>query len=431
MSAAAGAPATVHVIGAGLAGLACALKLAQQGARVALHEATDHGGGRARSIADEGVGRSIDNGNHLILSGNTHVWEYLRAAGAEATMHTARRAVFPFLDLESGARWVVRPNAGIIPWWIFDPVRRVPDTSARDYLAALKLRFAPQSATVADCLDTRSEAFKRFWRPLTVAVLNIAPDEGAASLLWPVILLTFGKGEAACRPCVAREGLSQSFVEPAVKKLAEMGASVRFNRRLKALDISGARAAALDFADGKISLGENDAVVLAVPPETARQIVPGLTAPEEGRPIVNAHFRLPHMPEPLPGESHLIGFTGGVSEWMFLRGDVASVTVSAAVGLVEEDAEKIASLVWPEVVKALRLPEGTPLPRHRIIKEKRATFAQTPDQARLRPGTRTGFKNLFLAGDWTDTGLPATLEGAVKSGFAAAAAVLTKTAPSP
>ena len=193
----------------------------------------------------------------------------------------------------------------------------------------------------------------------------------------------------------------------------------------------GERVLVLDFGNEKIALKEHDAVVLAVPPETARFLVPGLTVPEEGRPIVNAHFLLPREPAPLPGGSHMIGFTGGVSEWMFVRGDVASVTVSAAVGLVEEDAAKIADLVWREVVRALALPEESPLPAHRIIKEKRATFAQTPEEAARRPGTRTQFNNLFLAGDWTDTGLPATLEGAVKSGHAAAAAVLTNMAQSP
>ena len=99
--------------------------------------------------------------------------------------------------------------------------------------------------------------------------------------------------------------------------------------------------------------------------------------------------------------------------------------------LAGEDAEKIARLVWPEVVKALALPEESPLPAHRIIKEKRATFAQTPEEAARRPGTRTAFENMFLAGDWTDTGLPATIEGAVKSGFAAAQAVLTRRGSSP
>lgn len=426
MSAAAKPPATVHVIGAGLAGLACALRCAGAGARVALYEATDHGGGRARSLKDTTLGRSIDNGNHLILSGNAGVWEYLREAGAAESLRVAPNAVFPFLDLETGARWAVRPNAGRIPWWIFDPARRVPETTAADYLAALKFAVAPRSATVADCLDTQSAAYARFWRPLCVAVLNIAPEEGAARLLWPVIRLTFGKGAAACRPCVAREGLTQSFVTPAFEKIKERGGTIRFNRRVKRLDIADGRAAALDFGDETVRLAEGDKVVLAVPPEAAAQLLPGLEAPKEGRPIVNAHFLLPHEPEGLPYDSHLIGFAGGVSEWIFVRGDVASVTVSAAVGLAEEDAWKIAGMVWPEVVQALGLPEGSPLPAHRIIKEKRATFAQTPAQAARRPGTRTHVANLFLAGDWTDTGLPATLEGAVKSGFAAARAVLTR-----
>jgi squalene-associated FAD-dependent desaturase len=412
----------VHVAGAGVAGLACALRLATMGRRVVVFEATDHGGGRCRSLFDGALERTIDNGNHLILSGNSAARAYLREAGAEDSLRIAAEAVFPFFDLRTGARWVVKPNRGFFPWWIFSSARRVPGTRVSDYLAGLRLAFASRTATVAECFDRDRPAYERFWRPLAVAVLNIAPEEGAARLLWPVLRLTFGKGEAACRPCVAREGLSATFIEPAIAKLKTLGAEVRFNRRLRAIRTVEGRVTELDFGDEKIPLGAEDSVVLAVPPESAAQIIPRLKAPKEARPIVNAHFRLPRAPAPFPGQSPLLGFTGGVSEWMFVRGDVASVTVSAAAALAEEDAERIAARVWPEVARALGLPPATAgfLPPCRIIKEKRATFAQTPDQLDLRPGTRSQFVNLLLAGDWTDTGLPATIEGAIRSGVAAA-----------
>jgi squalene-associated FAD-dependent desaturase len=421
-------PGTVHVIGAGVAGLACAVRLAGLGRRVAVHEATDHGGGRCRSLFDTGLGRTIDNGNHLLLSGNDGARSYLAEIGAPDSLRVAPRAVFPFVDLRSGARWTVRPNAGRIPWWIFSSARRVPGTSAGDYLAALKLYSAPDGATVAQCFDTRTPAYERFWRPLAIAVLNIAPEEGSARLLWPVLRLTFGRGEAASRPCIAREGLSAAFVTPAIERLGALEATVRFNRRLKALETRDGDVRALGFGDERIELGAEDRVVLAVPPEAATQLVPGLTAPQEARAIVNAHFLLPQTPPPLPDESPLLGLIGGASEWMFVRGDVASVTVSAANELAESDAEEIAAAIWPEAVRALGLPPDArnSLPPYRIIKEKRATFAQTPASLKLRPKTGTNFTNLFLAGDWTDTGLPATIEGAIQSGFAAARAVAAR-----
>jgi squalene-associated FAD-dependent desaturase len=413
------------VIGAGVAGLACAVRLAGRGRKVAVYEATDHGGGRCRSLFDAGLNRTIDNGNHLLLSGNDAAQAYLAETGASASLHAAPRAVFPFVDLKSGARWTLRPNAGRIPWWIFSDLRRIPGTRAGDYLAGLKLAFASENATVADCFGARAAAYERFWRPLAIAVLNIDPQEGAARLLWPVLKLTFGRGEAASRHCVAREGLSAAFVNPAIRRLADLGTAVQFNRRLRALETRDGKVCGLSFGDGRVDLGPEDGAVLAVPPEAAAQLVPKLTAPAEARAIVNAHFLLPETPAPLPEESPLLGLIGGASEWLFLRGDVASVTVSAANALAGEDAETIAAKIWPEVAQALNLGLHTAheTPPHRIIKEKRATFAQTPANLKLRPPTRTRLANLYLAGDWTDTGLPATIEGAIRSGFAAAAAV--------
>ncbi|MGZ9033203.1 MAG: FAD-dependent oxidoreductase, partial [Rhodospirillales bacterium] len=140
--------------------------------------------------------------------------------------------------------------------------------------------------------------------------------------------------------------------------------------------------------------------------------------PQASRAIVNGHFLLPEPVE----RARLLGLVGGLCHWLFLRGDVASVTISAADGLAEKEAGLIAKAMWTEIVRALDLGEVA-LPAHRIVKEKRATFAQTPAEVARRPAARTSFANLFLAGDWTDTGLPATLEGSVRSGNRAAEAV--------
>ena len=403
------------MVGAGVAGLSCAARLARAGRRVCLYEAAGQAGGRCRSFHDAALDRLIDNGNHLLLSGNRAALSYLDDIGAADSLAGPLRAEFPFLDLQSGLAWTLRPGAGPIPWWIFSPRRRVPDSRPGDYLRGLRFAWSGAGATVADCLDGTRPLYRRFWEPLAVAVLNAPADEGAATLLWPVLRETFGRGEAACRPRIAAEGLSQSFVDPALSLLAARDCPVRFNNRLRAMVLDGDRVSGLDAGGDAVPVEASDSVVLAVPPAAAAGLVPGLETPRESRSIVNGHFRLEGEG---PGVS-IVGLVGGLSQWLFRRADIASVTVSAAGALIEEPAEVIAARLWPEVARALDLGDA-PLPRHRIVKEKRATFAQVPAEAARRPGTRTAWRNLFLAGDWTETGLPATIEGAVRSGHAAA-----------
>jgi hypothetical protein len=238
--------------------------------------------------------------------------------------------------------------------------------------------------------------------------------------LWPVVRETFGRGEAACRPRIADPGLSECFVDPALRLLEKTGATVRFRSRLRAVTFEGAAVATLGFAGGEtVKLGAGDRAILAVPPAAAAALLPGLEPPRESRAIVNGHFLVGGADE----HPFFLGLIGGLCQWLFVRGDVASVTVSAADRLAEEDSDAIAKQMWREVARALGLG-GAPLPAFRIVKEKRATFAQTPAESRRRPGLRTFWLNLFLAGDWTDTGLPATIEGSVRSGRMAADAAL-------
>ena len=416
--------ATVHVVGAGLAGLACAVRLVGAGRTVALYEAAAQAGGRCRSFFEATLDRRIDNGNHLVLGGNDAVMAYLDEIGARDTLISAPALVFPFVDVRSGARWTLRPNAGRVPWWILVPSRRVPDTRPGDYLAALRLARAGPDATVADALGGRATLFERLWEPLAVAILNTAADEGAARLFWRAMALTFGRGGAACRGYVAREGLSDSFVDPAVAWLGGRGCAPTFGARLRRIALDGGGVTGLDFGDRSVGVDAADSVVLALTPARLADVLPEVPVPGASRAIVNAHFRLAH-PVALPEGSPFLGVIGAAAQWVFVRGDVASVTVSAADAMLDTAIDDLAEALWADVARALDIADAT-LPRYRIVKERRATFAQTPAETARRPAARTRHANLYLAGDWTDTGLPATIEGAVRSGHTAARLILDR-----
>jgi squalene-associated FAD-dependent desaturase len=407
--------ARLHIVGAGLAGLAAAVRLTLQGRQVVLYEAAQQAGGRCRSYFDRTLDRVIDNGNHLLLSGNRSAMAYLDAIGARESLVGPDDCSFPFMDLATGARWVVRPNRGPLPFWIALPSRRVPGTRMRAYLAGWRLARAQPGQTVADCLDPRDPLWRAFWDPLATAVLNTPAETGSARLLWTALQESFARGAEGCRPLIARDSLAASLIEPALALLARHGVEPAFGHRLRAIERDG-RALALDFAQGRIALAATDRVVVALPPGQVRAILPEIAAPEDSHPIVNGHFRLP---QPLPDRPVLMGLIGGTAQWLFLRDDLVSLTVSAADALAEEPAEAIALRLWADTAKALDLP-ASPQPPGRIVKERRATFAQTPAAAAIRPGARTAWPNLFLAGDWTATNLPATIEGAIRSGHTSA-----------
>jgi len=407
----------VHVIGAGLAGLSAAISLADRGARVVLHEQAAQAGGRARSFHDASLERVIDNGNHLLLSGNRSALAYLDTIGATDRLAGPDSARFDFLELDTGERWSIDLNRGPVPLWLLYGNRRVPGTTLGDYLQGLKL-LAAGNRTVKDLFGQQGNLYRRFWEPFAVAVLNTPPEEAAARLLVPVIRESLAKGADASKPLIARQGLSHTFVDPALDFLGRRGAEVRLGSRIVGFDMQDHGIRGLQTTRAKEPLGPDDAVIVAVPPWIAPDLLPGLVTPDGFAPIVNVHFRLDSHREPLMA-SPLLGLIGGTAQWLFTRGDVASVTVSAADALAEQSAEEIAGKVWPEVARALDAP-SLPVPSVRVVKERRATFVTTPAQLARRPSQKTAIANLVLAGDYTDTGLPATIEGAIRSGQRAA-----------
>jgi len=226
---------TVHIIGAGLAGLAAAVRLADSRRAIVIHEATEQAGGRCRSYYDETTGMLIDNGTHLVLSGNRAARAFVRKIGSEARLQGPAAADFPFVDLATDKRWTLRFGNGLFPWWIFDKRRRVPQTRAIDYLSLARLVWTSTDKPLSKVLNGAGPLYERLISPFFLAALNIEPLSASTKLAAALIRETLALGGKACRPLMAREGIGNVFIEPAVDYLQQRGVAVSFKRELHGL----------------------------------------------------------------------------------------------------------------------------------------------------------------------------------------------------
>jgi len=402
---------TVHVVGAGVAGLAAALALARAGRRVVLHEATPQAGGRCRALPD-----GTDNGTHALMAGNRAAMAFLRAIGARAGWIEPEPTGLPVFDLADGSA----RRIALAPLAWRDPSRRPPGLSLRALGALAGLAWPGRQVSVATAMRGHPELHRALIEPLTVAALNTPADEASVAPLGAVLRRLALPG--AARVLVAEHGLGPDLVAPAVAALRAAGATMRTNHRLRDIAEDNHRIAALDFADGATAIGASDAVILALPPWEVERMLPGIPVPQRHAPILNLHFA--HR---TPGPVRFIGLLGALSQWVLVRPTGVSITVSAADDDIAWDADALAARVWPEIraaALAFALPGEWPEtpPPARAVKERRATprhDLDPPPPPPLRPRV-----NLLLAGDWTYRALPATIEAAIRSGTAAARAVL-------
>lgn len=372
----------IHVVGAGLAGLAAALAAAQGGHPVRLYEAAPQAGGRCRSFHDPLLDRVIDNGSHLLLGVNRVALDYLKASGGLDFVH-ALPPIIHFAHVGNGQSWTASPTRlPVSPWEV--------------------LRAAwPGDGTVVHRLGS-CRGFADFWQPLCLAIMNTPPEHADTRLFARVLRAILLGGRAGFRAYVFPHGLSAALIDPPLARLGELAVDISFNQRLT--DISQQK---LTFTEMAVPLGPHDRVILALPPWALASLLPEIGS-FDTETIANVHFRLPHAPTlPYP-----LGLIGGAGHWLLVRGDVASVTISAA----QTPPDTLA--LWREIAPILDL--DIPLPPHRVVQEKRATLSQTPRIIRRRPGPTTDRDGVFLAGDWLASPWPCTMESAISSGLAAA-----------
>lgn len=443
----------VVVVGGGASGLAAAVRLAGAGRRVSLLEARGVLGGRATSFRDPRSGEIIDNGQHALMGCYRETFAMLDAIGARGAV-----ALQPSLRLSMvearGQPLVLDVPQWPAPWHLLGGVLGWRDLTLRERLGVLRLAPALRQAARAargdgplPCSPAETvEAWLRrhgqvgraveyLWEPLALAALNQPVERAAAPTFVRVLGRIFGGTAADASVAFAVRPLAEVFGEPAARYLAARDATIELHA-LARLVIENDRVAAIEVRGTSRAASR---VVLATPWFTWPRVLSGDTsrlAPviEAARdtapsPIVTATlvFDRPVIAGPV------VGFPGQWVQWAFdvshLAGDGAAP--GSRVALVVSGADEALHMSEPEVVRRARevLDRVGPAARDarllgaRVVREPRATFSLSPGQP-PRPGTRTPVEGLYLASDWVDTGLPATIEGAVEAGHRAAEAVL-------
>ena len=434
------AAAPVAVVGGGFAGLAAAVRLAQSGARVTVLERRPFLGGRSYSFTHPATGEVLDNGPHVLMGAYTEALDFLAEIGAANKVAVQPRLHVAMAHPRLGMGAVSAPA---VPGPLQAPVALLRysllPAADRARLLVGALRLAGRSRrrlageTVAQALAAVGQsdaACERFWHPLAIATLNEAPEIAAAVPFVAVLRRGFFAGARAARFIVARVPLSEVYTTDAHALVERAGGRVLTSAPVTGLAMGPGRVDGVVLRDGSVL--EADAVVLAVPCAALLRLLPPALQDEPAfralaemgtSPIVSTHLWLDR---PVTWGSVFLGLLASRAQWLFDCGPtatggrrVASVT-SGARFWDETSDEDIAREVMDDARAVLPGLRDAHCLRAHVIRERHATLSLTPAADARRPSVETSVANLFLAGDWVQTGLPATIEGAVQSGRRAA-----------
>ncbi len=442
---------SVVVVGGGLAGIAAAVRLADRGLAVTLIETRKRLGGRATSFVDPATGQVLDNCQHVLMGCCTGLLDLYDRLGVADQIRWYRRLYFagkPGVIDQLEADDLPAPlhlTQALMGFRLFSLVEKA--AIARGMLAIMRLgtigRDKLSDTTFAQWLSDHHQpqgAVDKFWSVIVISALNELPERVSAAYAVQVFQEGFLASEQAYVMGLASVPLVRLY-DAAGRVIEDAGGRVLLSTGAEGFAFDGQRVTGVRLANGNV-LGA-DQFVSAVPhdrliklcPEPMRQADARLQPLEqiETSPIIGIHmwFDSPQG-QPLMTLPHLV-LTQSPLQWVFnkgyddqLGGQHLHGVISAAHDLVNAPADQILEMAVGEVYKTLwhrRAGSAPRLVHGRVIKEKRATFSAVPGIDRLRPGAAGRIVNLYLAGDWCDTGWPATMEGAVRSGYTAAAAV--------
>lgn len=436
----------VAVIGGGFAGLSAGVALAAQGLDVTIVEARPHLGGRARSFHDDASGAVVDNGQHAMMGCYTETLRFLGRIAADRKLVRQRNLRVQMADPTRGMATIACPPipgplhmlAAVLGYRLLSRREQLQALRGGSRLLMLRRRRDPRLAawTVAEMLAALGQspnACASFWHPVAIATLNETPERAAAAPFAEVLARAFFSSRADSQFVLPAVGLSELYTDDARRFVEDRGGRVTTHAVVRGMRIDGDRVAGLQLRDGTDVA--TDACVVAVPPRALAPLLPSGACPsldDAGdpfgtSPIVSAHlwFDRPVLPY------EFLGLIGLPTHWLFNRtaltgergrdgAECVSAVISADRDVAAWDTDRIAAQVTADVRAVLPAARSATCLRAVVVKEKQATIANTPAAEARRPGAATKIPNLFLAGDWTNTGLPPTIESAVLSGHRAA-----------
>jgi squalene-associated FAD-dependent desaturase len=440
-------PDDVLIIGGGFAGLAAGVALAEAGKKVRLLEQKPHLGGRARSFRDPTTGSLVDNGQHILMGCYHATIRFLSTIGTLERVHFQPRLAVPFLDRGGRLTRLECPNWPP-PWHLLFGVLRSGSFTWTEKMEVLRMGKALRSAkpgtkaTAGESVTTwlsrlgQSGSLQRnFWDLLCIATMNEDPRIAGARLFERVLRLALFTSPADSRLGIVRGGLSECYTAAATAYIEARGGRVETACGVRQLLIADGFCRGVELSQGgKLETGP---VISAVPWQQLAGLLPGNLLRTE--PFFSAELALRPAPiisinlwfdAPLT-ELEFAGLRGTTIQWLFNKSRIlgssdhyVSLVLSGAHQQVGRPKQELLALALQELGELLPDVRKAKLLHSLVIKERCATFSPSPEADLLRPPARTPVRGLLLAGDWTDTGLPATIEGAVQSGYTAAREVL-------
>jgi squalene-associated FAD-dependent desaturase len=439
----------VLIIGGGFAGLTAGVALAEAGRQVRLLEQKPHLGGRARSFTDPTTGSIVDNGQHILMGCYHATQRFLAALGTLDRIDFQPRLRLQFLEAPGQLTSLDCPNLPA-PWHLLAGVLRSGSFTWREKLQILRLgrRFAfSPSASPSNGFDRltveewlahlgQSEKLRRkFWDLISIAALNEDPRIASAPLFERVLRLALFTSAADSRLGLGRVGLSECYTEAAKNYIEARGGKVELSRSVAGVLINDGACEGVQQANGDTLAGRT--VLSAVPWFQLPPLLPGGLLREEPffggilslrpAPIISLYL---WFDRPIT-DLDFAGLRGTAFQWLFNKGSVhgsndhcVSLVLSGAHAHIDRGKEELIALARRELGELLPPARSAQVIHALLIKERFATFSPTWEAEQVRPSATTPVRGLYLAGDWIATGLPATIEGAVQSGYSAAEAIL-------